>query len=268
MSLPNTTKRQTVEEIQPIGKDFRKEKKGEQEYAVFDFERLKRWERHIFGWKALVKVQAIKYHLTPADVDNDLDVPDYIRDHYIEDEDDLAMDTSIVKKAAREATRGATNLLDKVLKIRNYVYEQLTYSMKGGIDPPDEVLERGDGSCGEYLDVLMALMRLNGIACRNAGRYKVPYYKVNPETINLPIEPDFNHVWLEFYLPGWGWIPMESSADDTETGRWTLRYFMGLQWYHIQMQRGSSFEYITESDNYASDLAIKHIRLRILEELN
>ena len=267
ISLPNTTKRQQVKDLQPIGKDFRIREEDRQKYAVFEFKELERGERYIFGWKALLKIQGIKYNLTPADVDEGLDLPDDIKDRYLED-DGLAMDKSIVKKAAWEAALGATNILDKVLKIRNYVYEQLTYSMKGGIDPPDEVLERGNGSCGEYLGVLMALMRLNEIACRKAGRYKVPYYKTNPETRNVPIERDFNHVWLEFYVPGWGWIPMESSADENEADRWTRRYFMGLQWYHIQMQQGLFFEDLIGTDYSVGDLAINHVRFRILEELN
>jgi transglutaminase-like putative cysteine protease len=268
MSLPNGTERQEVVDIQPIGKDFTIQQENEPKYAVFKFDQLNLRERHIFGWKALLKVHAIKYHLAPTDVDEHLELPDDIKDKYLKDDDDLAMHTSIVKGAAREATQGTRNILDKVLKIRNYVYEQLTYRMEGGTDSPDVVLRRGNGSCGEYLGVLMALMRLNGIACRKAGRYKVPYYKVNPESRNVPIEPDFNHVWLEFYVPGWGWIPMESSADDNETGKWTRRYFMGLQWYHIQMQQGSSFESVTGTNNRVGDLAINHIRFRILEELN
>ncbi|MBD2682914.1 MULTISPECIES: transglutaminase domain-containing protein [Nostoc] len=268
MSLPNATERQEVVEIHSIGKDFTIQQEDDQKYAVFKFKRLNLRDRHVFGWKALLKVHAIKYNLTPADVDEHLELPDDMKDRYLKDDDNLAMHTPIVKKAAREATKGATNILDRVLKIRNYVYEQLTYRMEGGTDSPDVVLKRGNGSCGEYLGVLMALMRLNGIACRKAGRYKVPYYKVNPESRNVPIEPDFNHVWVEFYVPGWGWIPMESSADDNETGKWTMRYFMGLQWYHIQMQQGSPFEYVTGTDNSVGVLGINYIRFRILEELN
>ncbi|MEY3827067.1 MAG: hypothetical protein RLZZ148_1885 [Cyanobacteriota bacterium] len=114
----------------------------------------------------------------------------------------------------------------------------------------------------------MALTRLNNIPSRKAGRYKVPYYKINPETREVPVEPDFNHVWLEFYVPGYGWIPMESSADDDKFGDWTMRYFMALQWYHIDLQRGLSFEKLTGSTVFVGDLSINHIRFRIIEELD
>ena len=267
IGLPNNSKRQELIDTKPIGRDFKIEQIDDQKFAVFSFNELKREERHLLGWQALVKVHAIKYNLKPEYITDDYIPPD-IKEKYLKDDDDLAMDTEIVQKAAIKATKGAKNIFDKVLKIRNYVYEQLSYKMEGSIDPPDVVLRRGNGSCGEYLGVLMALTRLNNIPSRKAGRYKVPYYKINPETREVPVEPDFNHVWLEFYVPGYGWIPMESSADDDKFGDWTMRYFMALQWYHIDLQRGLSFEKLTGSTVFVGDLSINHIRFRIIEELD
>jgi transglutaminase-like putative cysteine protease len=84
------------------------------------------------------------------------------------------------------------------------------------------VLERGVGSCGEYVGALLALARLNGIACRTIGRYKCPPYA---EQQRVPLQPDFNHVWLEFYVPGFGWLPMESNPDDVvEQGPYPSRF--------------------------------------------
>ena len=101
-------------------------------------------------------------------------------------------------------------LREQGYQIRNYVYDRLSYGIQPRIDTPDIVLERGVGSCGEYVGVLLALARLNGIPCRTIGRYKCPQ---EPDIRNLPLEPDFNHVWLEFYVPGMGWLPMESTWD-------------------------------------------------------
>ncbi|KAB1986251.1 transglutaminase-like domain-containing protein, partial [Haemophilus parainfluenzae] len=81
----------------------------------------------------------------------------------------------------------------QVLSIRNYVYDRLSYAVTPAIDTPDVVLQRGRGSCGEYVGLLLALMRLNGIACRTVGRYKCPPRADQP---GIFLEPDFNHVWI------------------------------------------------------------------------
>jgi len=172
-----------------------------------------------------------------------------------------------VKAAAREAIGTETNILRKMLKIRNYVYDRLSYALTPQIDPPDVVLSRGIGSCGEYVGVLLALARLNGIACRTVGRYKSP---PQPDLIGIPLTTLYNHVWLEFYVPGIGWLPMESNPDDVvERGPYPTRFFMGLPWYHVEMSKDIPFERTNYRDQgiRIGDLALNHIRFTILSEL-
>lgn len=269
IALPSQSDRQKVRSIEPVGLPFSEEELNGQKVAVFKFASLKPGERHIFGWKALIEVRSIKYRLTPKDVEKIPELAPQLQ-RYLIDDDELAMDNAIVSRAAREAIGTETNILRKVYSIRNYVYDQLSYGIKPHIDTPDIVLERGIGSCGEYVGVLLALSRLNNIACRTIGRYKCPPY---PEQKHIPLQPDFNHVWLEFYIPGLGWLPMESNPDDVgEGGPYPARFFMGLAWYHIEIGKGISFETFTTKgekleDISIGDLAINHIRFTILEEL-
>lgn len=272
MALPAETQRQKVRKIEPIGLPFREETQDGQRIAVFQFEELKAEERYVFGWKALLEVWSIKYQFVPKDGENLPPLPDSFRDRYLVDNDNLAMDTETIRKAAKEAIGTETNILRQMYSIRNYVYDRLSYGIKPHIDPPDVALNRGIGSCGEYLGVLLALARLNGIACRTVGRYKCP---AHPLQRNLPLEPDFNHVWMEFYLPGFGWLPMESNPDDTnEGGPYPTRFFMGLAWYHAEMGKGVPFERLlsqglplTKEQASIGELAINHVRFTILEEL-
>jgi transglutaminase-like putative cysteine protease len=270
IALPAQTDRQKVRHIEPIGLPFTEERIDGQRVAVFKFDPLKSNERHLFGWKALLEVRGIKYRLTPRDIENIPDLLPEFQARYLVDDDELAMDTGIVLRAAREAIGSETNLLRKMFKIRNYVYDQLSYGIKPHIDTPDVVLERGIASCGEYVGVLLALSRLNGIACRTIGRYKCPPHA---EQQRLPLQPDFNHVWLEFYVPGLGWLPMESNPDDVvEQGPYPSRFFMGLAWYHIEIGKGIPFETLTSrglrlEEISIGDLALNHIRFTILEEL-
>ncbi|MFE1746246.1 transglutaminase domain-containing protein [Coleofasciculus sp. H7-2] len=272
IALPSETHRQKIRKIEAVGLPFTEEIQDGQRVAVFKFNSLKTGDRYIFGWKALMEVWSIKYRLTPRDAEKLPDLSPELCSKYLTDDDDLAMDSDIILNAAKEAIGSETNMLRKIFKIRNYVYDRLSYGIKPYIDPPDVALERGVGSCGEYLGVLLALARLNGIACRTVGRYKCP---AHPELMNLPLEPDFNHVWMEFYLPGFGWLPMESNPDDVvERGPYPSRFFMGLAWYHAEMGKGITFESlmshgerVNKQEVSIGDLSLNHVRFTILEEL-
>jgi transglutaminase-like putative cysteine protease len=272
IALPAETLRQKVIKVESIGLPYTEEVHDGQRIAVFKFSRLTSQERHIFGWKALLEVWGIKYQFGPKDGENVPPLPPELQERYLVDDDDLAMHTDIIQRAAKTAIRGETNLLRQMYNIRNYVYDKLAYGIKPHIDTPDVALERGVGSCGEYLGVLLALARLNGIACRTVGRYKSP---AHASLRNVPLEPDFNHVWMEFYLPGLGWLPMESNPDDIqEGGPYPTRFFMGLAWYHAEMAKGVPFEKLYSQGNPVSkeqaslgELAINHVRFMILEEL-
>lgn len=272
IALPSETERQKVRHVEPVGLPFTEEVIDGQRVAVFKFDALTPGERHIFGWKAILEVRGVKYRLTPQDVQDIPEVSPELQARYLVDDDDLSMDTTIVRRSAREAIGSETNLLRKMYSIRNYVYDHLSYGIKPHIDTPDIVLERGVGSCGEYVGVLLALCRLNGILCRTVGRYKCPPYA---ERQRVPLQPDYNHVWLEFYVPGFGWLPMESNPDDIGYGGpYPTRFFMGLCWYHIEIGKGISFETLTtkgerltKEELSIGELAINHIRFTILEEL-
>lgn len=273
IALPSETQRQQIVSVEPVGMPFTEEIVDGQRVAVFKFERLKSSDRYIFGWKVLMRVYGIKYQLTPPDVETCPPIPPEFAEPYLTDNDNLAMNTSSIRRAAKDAIGTETNILRQIYKIRNYVYDRLSYGIKPRIDPPDVALERGVGSCGEYLGVLLALSRLNGIACRTVGRYKCPKH---PEMLGIPQEPDFNHVWMEFYVPGFGWLPMESNPDDiVETGPYPSRFFMGLAWYHTEIGKGITFATVTSQNRLLDketlpigDLAINHVRYRVLEELS
>ncbi len=272
IALPAETDRQKVRKVEAIGIPFTEEIHNGQKVAVFKFEELNYEKRYIFGWKAHLEVWSIKYQIKPRDCENLPELPTEFQTKYLIDNDNLAMDTDIIRRAAEDSSARETNLLRKLYSIRNYVYDRLSYGIKPQIDTPDLVLKRGVGSCGEYLGLLLALCRLNGIACRTVGRYKCPLY---PQQQNIPLFPDYNHVWMEFYIPGFGWLPMESNPDDViEGGPYPTRFFMGLAWYHAEMAKGVAFETITSEGKLVpketvsiGELAINHVQFTILEEL-
>lgn len=268
IALPSDTLRQRVRRVEAIGHPLEIEEQDGQRVAVFRFDQLLPFQGGLFGWRVVLEMYGLKYCLSPEHV-GDEPLSAEMQAKYLVDDDDLAMGSETIQQAARSAVGTETNVLRKMLKIRNYVYDRLSYGIQPRIDTPDVALERGVGSCGEYVGVILALARLNGIACRTIGRYKCP---AHGDRIGVLLEPEFNHVWIEFYVPGVGWLPMESNVDDVvERGPYPERFFMGLAWFHTEIGKGISFEKMRSVDLpegvKMGDLAINHIRFRILEEL-
>jgi len=272
IALPVETDRQKLKHIEHIGIPFTEIVIDGQRVAVFKFDKLDQNTRHIFGWRAILEVWSIKYRITPRDCENLPELPAEYTERYLIDNDNLTMDSELIKRAAIESVRRETNVLRKMQNIRNYVYDRLSYEIKPHIDTPEIALRRGLGSCGEYLGVLLALSRLNGIACRTVGRYKCPQY---PFLKGIQLKPQFNHVWMEFYVPRSGWLPIESNPDDiVEGGPYPNRFFMGLAWYHAEMAKDIPFERIFSKGSLVDktvlsigNLAINHVNFTILEEL-
>ncbi len=263
IALPCHSLRQRVHSVVPVGQPFQIQQQMGQQVARFDLGQLQAGEARLFGWKAVIDLYNIKYLLQPEDVE-DAEIPLDLQFRYLQDDDSLTMDAQIVQDAAREAIGTETNILRKMLSIREFVYDRLSYRVTPRIETPDVVLRRGEGSCGEYVGLLLALARLNGIPCRTVGRYKCPPF---PELKQVPLFPEYNHVWIEFYLPGWGWVPMESNPDDLGERPYPQRFFMGLPWTHAEIAKGIPFETCSLTEVSIGELAINHVQFRILEEI-
>lgn len=272
IALPTESDRQKVISVEPVGLPYIEENQNGQKVALFKFAQFNSEERFVFGWRAILEVWGIKYQIKPRDCDALPPLSPEYESKYLIDDDNLAMNTEVILTAAESARGTETNLLRKMYSIRNYVYDHLSYGIKPHIDTPDLVLKRGVGSCGEYLGLLLALSRLNGIACRTVGRYKCPLKVLN---FGVPLIPDFNHVWMEFYLPDIGWLPMESNPDDLDDGGpYPTRFFMGLSWYHIEMAKDLPFETLISEGKLVNketisigQLALNHVSFTILKEL-
>ncbi len=143
IALPSNTARQRVLQVEPIGLPFTEEEQNGQRVAVFRFNALTPHEGRLFGWKAVLEVWSIKYDLTPDDAEvagrgHTIPVAEFAE--YLKDDGSLAMDTPAIQAAAREAIGTETNVLRKMLKIRNYVYDRLILSCNAASVPVANML--------------------------------------------------------------------------------------------------------------------------------
>ena len=117
--------------------------------------------------------------------------------------------TPEIEAAAREAVGNEANPYLAAKKIYDYVLENITYSFMphAALWPRGEpesvyVHEHRCGDCGAQSMYFSALCRAVGIPARATGGWQL--FKGNFG----------DHFWAEFYLPNYGWIPVDPTAAD------------------------------------------------------
>lgn len=79
-----------------------------------------------------------------------------------------------------------------------WVADNLTYGIYDGPNSIDDILGRMSGDCGNQHAIWLSLMRCAGIPAR-------------PVVMNSPNPDGFSHVRGEFYMAGYGWIPVDAT---------------------------------------------------------
>jgi transglutaminase-like putative cysteine protease len=112
--------------------------------------------------------------------------------------------TPEMKKKAQEIVGNETNPYLQAQKIYRYVSDSLPYSHAPhmqleatGRPRSVYVLETGIGDCGAQSQYFAALCRAIGIPARVPAGYQII------------LQPAGTHVWAEYYIEGYGWIPAD-----------------------------------------------------------
>ncbi len=117
----------------------------------------------------------------------------------------LAPNSGIVKEVADEVTEGKTTILNKATAIYDYLVEHgerdpdLSFCGDGDVC---ELLQILKGKCVDFSSVFVALSRTSGVPAR--------------EILGTRISKDGDitgayHCRAEFYLPNYGWVPVDPS---------------------------------------------------------
>ncbi len=168
-----------------------------------------------------VVVFEVDYHLdemAPAPYDTESEIYQL---YTAPDEVSPANHPELVERA-EEITAGVEGPENKARAIFNWVKDYLEYEPPGNIGAL-EAYRSGAGVCADYADLFVALARAEEIPARRLSGY----YVSGPE------EGQF-HAWAEFYLEGYGWIPVEPTFE-----AWDSDYFGELpKPSHIFMSYG------------------------------
>ena len=115
--------------------------------------------------------------------------------------------TESIRRTARRVVAGEENPYLAAKRLYEYVIGTVTYSLTPhmALYPRGEaesvyVHERRYGDCGAQSTYFAALCRSAGIPARCAGGFQL--FAGTPS----------GHFWAEFYLPGYGWVPVDPTA--------------------------------------------------------
>jgi len=138
----------------------------------------------------------------------------------------------------------------------------MVYKRIGGWDVAPTVLQRGSGSCSEYAFVYIAMCRAAGLPARYVG-----------SVVTRGEDACFDfvyHRWVEVYLPGTGWIPVDPSGGDQESPREQAMFFGHLDnRFLITTESGGGSEYLkwdyNTSENWQADGRVQ-LRLEMIAD--
>lgn len=192
-------------EFSPQVADLVTDKWG-QKMAHFHFKNLGPTDFATVRMLASAKMWKTQYFIYPEKVGVLGEIPRDISDRYLIDDAKFDLKNDIIQKAVKEAVGGDTNPYWIARKIFNYLIQKLEYERVGGWNVAPAVLERGNGSCSEYTFVYIAMCRAAGLPARYAGSIVIRNDDASYD--------DVFHRWVEVYLPGYGWIPVDPSRGD------------------------------------------------------
>jgi len=151
-----------------------------------------------------------------------------------------------VKKLADKITAGKTGVLAKARAVYDWMCEN-SYR-----NPDTRGCGEGDvcvlikdpgGKCGDLSSLYVALARAAGVPCREI--FGIRQGKKDAEDIT-----GWQHCWVEFFLPGYGWVPIDPAdvrkmmltqkltLDDPKTKEYRDYYWGGLDPYRIRLSEG------------------------------
>jgi transglutaminase-like putative cysteine protease len=136
-------------------------------------------------------------------------------ERYLQLPDDLPQR---VRDLAQEVTAGYDNMYDKATAIQDYL-RQYTYNEQIprpplGVDRVDYFLfESKEGYCNYYASAMAVMARAVGIPARVAAGYARGDWEQDAGVYR--VRQYHSHAWVEVYLPRFGWIEFEPTANQS-----------------------------------------------------
>jgi transglutaminase-like putative cysteine protease len=168
-----------------------------------------------------VIVNELKYDLSSCEGE----LPDF----YTSPELHVESQNPQISSLSEELVQNRSNACEQVRAIYDYVGNELVYSYNGGNWGAQAALGKMGADCTEYSSLMIALSRAAGIPARY-----IEGLIYNPPGNEALARQE--HAWLEIFLPGIGWTPMDPTMGRSPGNR--DFYFGKLPPDHIIVSRG------------------------------
>ncbi len=198
----------TTYNIEP--QEFVTDKWG-QKTAFFHFENIKPGEKTHIQATSVAETYDVRYFLYPENMGTMADIPQDIKDKYLQDDEKYQINSDVVQNTVREVVRDETNPYWIMRKLQQYLIGHLHYVMDGVWDMAPTVITNGHGSCSEYSFVFIALCKAAGLPVRYVGSTWIKKDMASMDEVY--------HRWVEVYLPNYGWVPIDPTHSDREWPR-------------------------------------------------
>jgi len=196
--------------------------------------------------KYIFKQYAVSFSIDPEKV-GAYDMESELYKHYTRSDSNCTI-TPEIKALAEKITDGERNPYLAAKKIYDHVVYQVKYGFMPhltlGVNGKSEsiyVYEKNHGDCGAQSLFYSALCRAVGIPSRCLG--------------GMQLSPGMNsyHFWAETYIPGFGWIPVDTSiaqiglqvdSISQADGRKFVNYYFGcIDPYRLYLQKETDLDF-------------------------
>ena len=136
-----------------------------------------------------------------------------------------------VSRRAVQITEGHQTVVDKAKSIYDYVVNNFSYDEVGkglGRGDINFVMDSKTGNCADFHAVFIGLNRAVGIPAKFKMGFLIPVEEggdAGEEAREGEREVDGYHCWAEFYVTGYGWVPVDVLEGKRNPDR--QEYFFG-----------------------------------------
>lgn len=165
--------------------------------------RTRKWHRKLVQQSYTIKVHDVHVDFDKIDTIYPYDTSSFLYKNYTASNPPfIETDNVYLQNISDSIWKQSQNVLEYARNCYQYVPKKFQYlNPISGFHTLDNILAKGGGDCGNLSSVYVTLLRMQGIPARHLVGFR------SDNTL---------HVWSDFYLEGYGWIPLDVTYEQSD----------------------------------------------------